>query len=492
MCDKKPCDKCCHDEDLICCMPLVHCCGGYSEHNNCCPHNRCCNSCCGGCGCCDDCCECCYCKYYKLLRELKDRLENAENRITNLESQLENSIEYLKKYIDKKYNDILISVPCSVSYKIVDGVKTFVYTRFTDDQGNTEDVKITDINQIRDDLALDYMNDVLSYSGFSSFPVNGEYNGAPDVIYIDEGLNKIYWYNKNASGTGRDKYQLLASTDYDDLGDKPKLNTNNSSNLSTSSSEIIQGTINLHKISKTGKFSDITIDSPNGFVKNVSVYSDTYSPDANGLVDIPALVKGVKVGNGNARYPNSSGIVTINTSDLPADIDTKNTAGAQNNESDTLFIVGASQQTANPVTNTNENCYIQNNYLYSNKKKVLTTADQPDLSPYALKAEMSITPGTGSSSDKTTIQLKNGTSTTVLTEHQDISDKANKSDAIGKVTFDRTTGDLKFYSIASPNSNPLYTINLLWKEDSTNNNITYTSGTSKSVTAGGFYDNTVS
>lgn len=49
-----------------------------------------------------------------------------------------------------------------------------------------------------------------------------------------------------------------------------------------------------------------------------------------------------------------------------------------------------------------------------------------DLSGYALKSEMSVTPGEGANADKTTIQLKTGTSATVLTAHQDISGKADK------------------------------------------------------------------
>lgn len=51
-----------------------------------------------------------------------------------------------------------------------------------------------------------------------------------------------------------------------------------------------------------------------------------------------------------------------------------------------------------------------------------------DLSGYALKSEMSVTPGTGADADKTTIQLKNGTTATVLTQHQDITGKADKVD----------------------------------------------------------------
>lgn len=48
------------------------------------------------------------------------------------------------------------------------------------------------------------------------------------------------------------------------------------------------------------------------------------------------------------------------------------------------------------------------------------------ISGYALQSEMSVTDGTGSDADKTTIQLKSGTSATVLKTHQSISGKADK------------------------------------------------------------------
>lgn len=57
---------------------------------------------------------------------------------------------------------------------------------------------------------------------------------------------------------------------------------------------------------------------------------------------------------------------------------------------------------------------------------ILGTLGQ-DISGKANKSEMSVTPGTGADADKTTIQLKNGTSATVLTQHQDISGKADAS-----------------------------------------------------------------
>lgn len=50
---------------------------------------------------------------------------------------------------------------------------------------------------------------------------------------------------------------LYGIISYDELENKPKLNTNNDTSQAISSSEEISGTINLHKISKTGKYSDL-------------------------------------------------------------------------------------------------------------------------------------------------------------------------------------------------------------------------------------------
>ena len=46
-------------------------------------------------------------------------------------------------------------------------------------------------------------------------------------------------------------------TNYDDLQNKPKLNTDNSTSQPIVSDEEIEDTINLHKISKTGKYNDL-------------------------------------------------------------------------------------------------------------------------------------------------------------------------------------------------------------------------------------------
>lgn len=57
------------------------------------------------------------------------------------------------------------------------------------------------------------------------------------------------------------------------------------------------------------------------------------------------------------------------------------------------------------------------------------------------KSEMAITQGTGDNTDKTTIQLKDGLSTTVLTQHQDISGKVDKVNGKGLSSNDYTTDE---------------------------------------------------
>ena len=64
-----------------------------------------------------------------------------------------------------------------------------------------------------------------------------------------------------------------------------------------------------------------------------------------------------------------------------------------------------------------------------------------DLSDYAKKSEMSVTDGTDTDADKVTIQLKSGTSATVLKTHQDISGKVDKVSGKGLSTNDYTTAE---------------------------------------------------
>lgn len=69
-----------------------------------------------------------------------------------------------------------------------------------------------------------------------------------------------------------------------------------------------------------------------------------------------------------------------------------------------------------------------------------TVSGAVDISGKADKSEMIITDGTGANADKVTIQLKQGTSTTVLKSHQDISGKEGKTQV--KALFDGFTATL--------------------------------------------------
>lgn len=64
------------------------------------------------------------------------------------------------------------------------------------------------------------------------------------------------------------------------------------------------------------------------------------------------------------------------------------------------------------------------------------------------KSEMSVTAGTGADADKTIIQLKSGTTATVLHAHQDISGKVDKSNTAGLLKNDGTV-DTNTYMTAS-------------------------------------------
>ena len=77
----------------------------------------------------------------------------------------------------------------------------------------------------------------------------------------------------------------------------------------------------------------------------------------------------------------------------------------------------------------------------SNMAGLLKNDGSVDATAYAKQSEMSVTNGTGTDSDKVTIQLKSGTSATVLKTHQDISGKVDKVDGKGLSTNDYTTAE---------------------------------------------------
>lgn len=67
--------------------------------------------------------------------------------------------------------------------------------------------------------------------------------------------------------------------------------------------------------------------------------------------------------------------------------DTKNTTGSTNKTSTKMYVIGATEQSANPVTYSNSNIYVgSDNCLYSNGKKVLVTTDKEELESLIGKA----------------------------------------------------------------------------------------------------------
>lgn len=84
---------------------------------------------------------------------------------------------------------------------------------------------------------------------------------------------------------------------------------------------------------------------------------------------------GVTAGTYKRVTVNSKGIV-IAGDNTDANDDTKNTTGTTNKADTKMYLAAATEQSANPVTYSNSNCYIgTDNCLYSNGAKVLTSHD---------------------------------------------------------------------------------------------------------------------
>lgn len=96
------------------------------------------------------------------------------------------------------------------------------------------------------DVQVNGVNYTLPYAGILE---------VGDIVKVKSPLNNfsdIYIEAIGGSGGGSG-----GSTNYNDLTNKPILNTNYTSSLAPNSLEILKGTIGLHKISKTGSYNDL-------------------------------------------------------------------------------------------------------------------------------------------------------------------------------------------------------------------------------------------
>ncbi len=119
--------------------------------------------------------------------------------------------------------------------------------------------------------------------------------------------------------------------------------------------------------------------------------------------------------------------------------DTKNTAGATNSTSK-LYLVGATSQDANPQTYSNVKAYVgTDNCLYSNGAKVLT-AHQTLPTMTGASASAAGTKGMVQAPAGSQSKFLRGDATwqTVVTAHQDISGKADKSATVSTIAYDAT------------------------------------------------------
>ena len=122
---------------------------------------------------------------------------------------------------------------------------------------NSLETNLTNLNTKVDELStledLQAGDNVTITKNGSVYRISSQYPGIASKTAL--GLVKI-GDNINVSDDGTIS-ATLGTVNYNDLENKPILNTNNSTAQTVNSNEEISGTINLHKVSKTGSYSDL-------------------------------------------------------------------------------------------------------------------------------------------------------------------------------------------------------------------------------------------
>lgn len=116
-----------------------------------------------------------------------------------------------------------------------------------------------------------------------------------DVVRVRVPLNNFS--DAYIEPTGSSGGSSGGTTDYDELINRPYLNTNNSSSLTVNSSELLQNTISLHRVSKTGRYSDLIGTPSLDFIPNsqLGVAGGVATLDTNGVLDGGQLPSGVVI-----------------------------------------------------------------------------------------------------------------------------------------------------------------------------------------------------
>ena len=224
-----------------------------------------------------------------------------------------------------------------------------------------------------------YVDDVLEFDKFSSFPVDGE----TGKIYIAKDTNLTYRWSGTAYVEISASLALGETEATAYRGDRGKIAYDHSQSTharvdatavasSTTNGNItINGaetTVYSHPTytSKTSGLYKITVDTTG----HVSVTAAVTKDDLTGIIDSfgigsTGLVPAPAAGD-NTKFLRGDG--TWNTINI---IDTKNTAGATNT-SNKIFLVGATSQNVNPQTYSHDTVYVgTDGCLYSNGQRVI-------------------------------------------------------------------------------------------------------------------------
>ena len=174
----------------------------------------------------------------------------------------------------------------------------------------------------------------LNIDGTADIKINDEIF---ENIKIRTGLspveNEVVWVeipNNNINEMYIDTAQTICGTsDYTELSNKPVLKSDNTTTLSTSSSETISGTINVHKIAKTGSYDDLnnkpsipstlsqlSDDSTHRLVTDTE--KNTWNSKQNALGFTPENVSNKGIANGYAELDATG---KVPTNQLPSYVD---------------------------------------------------------------------------------------------------------------------------------------------------------------------------
>lgn len=147
-----------------------------------------------------------------------------------------------------------------------------------------------------------------------------------DIVHVKSPLNNFSDIYIEATGSGGGG--TGGTSNYNDLSNKPLLNTTATTSLVTSETETIKGTINLHKVSKTGSYNDLNNKPGNATTSSSGFMSSEDKTKLDGI-DSGAqanVITSVKRNGTTLPIVDKSVDITVptKTSDLTNDGDGKN------------------------------------------------------------------------------------------------------------------------------------------------------------------------